>query len=318
MAGKQRRSDVDTEAALLVIEQEKLLEDSPRRRQEERERLIAHAHEMIGRIQGLEMVEKLATVSTLIWLKDMKESKLYRDLPNIGTWEEFCRYLKKDRRTVDEDIQNLNAFGEDFLETVASLRVGYRDLRRLRQLTHDGELVIDAEAIEIGGERVLLGPEYKEDLQALIERVIDEKNKALDDVQATVKAKERCLGEKEKEIQKLHKDLSKLEDKAAARGMTAEEDAFLTQMMSLRLRFDGYMQEGDPDAAMIGLADITPRMRAALISNLHYMKMQLLAAYDTAVMTYGNPTINPEVAEECEAFEQEYEAWMQSSQTIKA
>lgn len=158
----------------------------------------------------------------------------------------------------------------------------------------------------------------REEIKDLIEQVIVEKNNSLDDAQATVKAKERCLGEKEKEIQKLHKELSKLENKAAARGITAEEDAFLQQMKSLRLRFDGYILEADPDAAMIGITDITPRMRAALISNLQYMRMQTLAAYDTAIMTYGNPTINPEVAEECEAWEQEYETWTKQQQTSEA
>lgn len=317
MAGKQKRSDVDTEAALLMEGQEKLVDDSRRQQQEERERMIAECNRAIGRVQTANMFEKFASVSSLVWLKEVKDSKIYRDIPGVGTWENFCDSVGMSRQKVDLDLQNLEVLGEDFLLTCRGLSVGYRDLRKLRQLTHDGELVIDSEAIEIGGERVLLAPEYKEDLQSLIERVIDEKNKAIQDSQATVKAKERCLGEKEKEIQKLHKDLSKLEDKAAAKGMTAEEDAFLKQMMSLRLRFDGYMMEGDPDAAMTGLADITPRMRAALISNLHYMKMQMLAAYDTAVMTYGNPAINPEVAEECDAWESEYEAWTKQ-QAIEA
>ena len=318
MSNKRLKNDVDTETALLVIDQEKLLENSPRRQQEERDRLIAHTHQMIGQIKAADMFGKFANVSSLVWLQQVKESKIYRDLSGLGTWEDFCKYIGLSRQKVDLDLQNLATFGEEFLLTVSDLSVGYRDLRKLRQLTLDGELVIDAEAIEIGGERVLLSPEHKEDLQALIEHVIDKKNKALEGAQATVKAKERCLGEKEKEIQKLHKELSKLEDKAAARGMTAEEDAFLKQMMSLRLRFDGYMQEGDPDAAMTGLTDITPRMRAALISNLHYMKMQMLAAYDTAIMTYGNPAINPEVAEECAAWENEYEAWTNQQQTIEA
>ncbi|HEY3309876.1 MAG TPA: hypothetical protein VGJ93_15600 [Desulfuromonadaceae bacterium] len=305
MAVKSKKRDENSEVALLVVEQGKLLEDNPRRQQEERDRLIAHTHQMIGQIKAADMFGKFANVSSLIWLQQVKESKIYRDLPGLGTWEDFCKYIGLSRQKVDLDLQNLATFGEDFLLTVSGLSVGYRDLRKLRQLTHDGELIIDAEAIEIGGERVLLAPEYKEDLQTLIERVIDEKNKALEDAQATVKAKERCLGEKEKEIQKLHKELSKLEDKAAVKEMTAEEDAFLQKMKNLQMGFEGYMLKADPDAAMNGITEITPRMRAALISNLHYMRMLILAAYDTAVMTYGNPATNPEILEEYEAWEKQ-------------
>lgn len=317
MAGKPRRRDVDTEAALLVTEQEKLLDDSRHRQQEERERLIAHTHQMIGQIKAADMFGKFANVSSLVWLQQVKESKIYRDLSGGGTWDDFCKNIGLSRQKVDLDLQNLATFGEEFLLTVSGLSVGYRDLRKLRQLTHDGAIVIDAEAVEVGGERVPLTPEHKEDLQALIERVIDEKDKALNETQATLKAKDRRLEDKEKEIQKLHKELTKLEDRAAAREMTAEEDAFLKKMMALRIGFDGYMLKADPDAAMSGVTDITPRIRAALISTIHYMKMQVLAAYDTAVMTYGNPAINPEIAEECETFEQEYEAWV-TQQTDEA
>ena len=61
----------------------------------------------------------------------------------------------------------------------------------------------------------------------------------------------------------------------------------------------------DPDFVMGNAGDITPRMRAALIAALHEMKMNVLSAYDTAVMNYGSPGLNPEVLEEYEAWEKE-------------
>ena len=33
------------------------------------------------------------------------------------------------------------------------------------------------------------------------------------------------------------------------------------------------------------------------------MKMQILAAYDTAVLNYGSPGLNPEIMDEFEAWE---------------
>ncbi|MBI2354252.1 MAG: hypothetical protein HYV06_04335 [Deltaproteobacteria bacterium] len=318
MAGKLRVTDAQVEGVNEIYKTARAQADIEIAELKEKQNRIAAAHEVIGRVQAFRFVEKTMTVCVLVQIAQIKEMKTYRDLPKIGTWEDFCNYIGFSRQHIEDQLKNLAAFGEDFLQTVSGFGVGYREMRKLRQLTHDGTIVIDAEAVEIGGERVPLAPEHKEDLQALIERVIDEKDKALNEAQATLKAKDRRLEDKEKEIQKLHKELTKLEDKAAAGKMTAEEDSFLQKMKNLRMGFDGYMLKADPDAAMSGLTEITPRIRAALISNLQYMRMQALAAYDTAVMTYGNPTINPEVATECEAFEQEYEAWTKQQQTSEA
>ena len=307
MAGRQRKSDVDTETAILVVEQEKLLEDGPRQQQEERDRLIAQTHQMIGQIKAADMLGKFANVSSLVWLRQMKESKVYRDLPGFKTWEDFCNYIGLSRQKVDLDLQNLATFGEEFLLTVSSLSVGYRDLRKLRHLTHDGSIMIDAEAIEVGGERVPLAPEYKEDLQALIERVLDEKNKALADAN---KANDRLLEEKGKTIQARDKEIEELKVKAAAKKMTLNEAGFLQAMNRLRLCFDDdYMPEVNPETAMADLPEVTPRMRAALISTIDYMKMEISATYDAAINLYGNPALIPELDAEINAFVSDYEAW---------
>ncbi|MDD2853859.1 MAG: hypothetical protein PHY09_18380, partial [Desulfuromonadaceae bacterium] len=82
-----------------------------------REKRIAEAHEVIGRVQALSFIEKVTTVSSLVQLNKIKESKVYRDLPNIGTWEKYCDYLGWSRQKVDEDLRNLVTFGEGFLTT---------------------------------------------------------------------------------------------------------------------------------------------------------------------------------------------------------
>lgn len=145
--------------------------------QAEREKMIAQCHEVVGRVQAADMFVKLGTVASLVWLKEMKEAKIYRELPAIGTWDKFCDYLKKDRRTVDEDLQNLSTFGENFLETCRQLSIGYRELRKLRQLAQNGTVTIDAECITIGEETIPINVEHADDLQAAIERIIEAKTK---------------------------------------------------------------------------------------------------------------------------------------------
>jgi DNA-binding NarL/FixJ family response regulator len=258
----------------------------------EREQLIAQSHEMIGRIQGVEMIAKMATVSTLIWLRDVKAAKIYKDLPNIGTWDDFCKYLKKDRRTVDEDLQNLATFGEDFLETVASLQVGYRDLRKLRQLTHDGTIQVIDDAIEISGERIPLDADHKEDLQAAIEKVIEEQAVVKEELKAQKKAFDRVQDDTRKSMVKLQKELDKLTDQAAMKELSPEEDAVLQQIDNLHTTFMGYLLQ---IRTLVDAEDIPgPRAKSALIAFLNQARMELNAYYDTAYDRHAAPGMAPE------------------------
>ena len=182
------RKDIDTSTALAVIESEKQVQDTARLQQEEREMLIAQCFKAIGQVQTSNMFAKFATVSSLVWMKQVKENKTYRDIPGIGTWETFCDSVGMSRQKVDEDLMNLKAFGEEFMTTCQQLSVGYRDLRRLRHLSAEGVFLITDKTIEIAGEVIPLDADHKEDLQAAIERILDEKDLAIEDAQATIKA----------------------------------------------------------------------------------------------------------------------------------
>lgn len=289
--------DQATEAATEVVEMELAREVNVVNEQAERERRIAESYEIAGRIQAFTFVEKVVTVSTLVQLKKMKESKVYRDLPNIGTWDKYCQYLGLDRHSIDQQLLNLAVFGEGFLETCHQFSIGYRDLRKLRQLTHDGGVVIDAEAVEIDGERIPLTPDHREDLQAALERVIETNAKIIADKDATIKAKEKVLKDKQTLIERQARELTKLEDEAAAAEMTPIEEAFVRKMENLRVSFDGYMLKVDPERCELSFTEErTARMAAAYLTTLDYMRKQLLVAYDVAQDLYGSITMSPEEA----------------------
>jgi len=187
-----------TELELATLQDERGAEDLRSVEQKERERLIAQCHETIGRIQGVGMIGKLATVASLVWLSQVKETKIYKDIPSIGSWEKFCESVGMSRRKVDEDLQNLSAFGEDFLATVASFNVGYRELRQLRQLTYDGTVAVDAECITIGGERIPIDEDHHDDLQLAIERILEDKLKMNDRVEKLEKNLDGAVKEETK------------------------------------------------------------------------------------------------------------------------
>lgn len=285
---RMTRTDADTEAALEVVEMERKQEELKRMEQEEKERLIAQSHEMAGQIKAAAMFSKFGDVSRLVWLKQVKDTKSYRA---IGTWDNYCEYLGLDRRTVDENIQNLRAFGEDFLETVAKMSVGYRELRKLRQLTQNGDVIIDAEYVTIGEEKIPLSTDSAEDLQAAIEGLLEYKNRMIDDQAATLKSKDKVLKDKEKLIQRQARELSVLEGKAEAKGLTPEEDAILQKLDNARTTIDGFLMQFDPEKNPLP-ENATVRMRAKLMHTLDYFKRIIHATYDTAADLYGDPEMD--------------------------
>lgn len=220
--------------------------------QAERERLIAQCHEVIGRVQAADVFAKMATVSSLVWLKEMKEAKIYRDLPEIGTWDNFCKYIGKDRRTVDEDLQNLAVLGESFLETCRQLSIGYREMRQLRQLKYDGDsfqMSDDGKTVVIEGEAISLGEDAAPEIEAALEKLL-EKNKNLrerntrleKDLKGAVKEEVAGLTAEKKALVERVKALEPFEPKAddrewAIKGMERIEEA----AAALQLAIAGFL-----------------------------------------------------------------------------
>ena len=115
---------------------------------------IAEAHEAMGMVRAFGFVNKLLTVGTLKVMREVKEAKKYKglvtyidgELTTVGSWEEFCKACGLTRQKVDEDLQNLSKFGEEFLETSQRLGLGYREMRKLRQLPEEARAeIVDAD-----------------------------------------------------------------------------------------------------------------------------------------------------------------------------
>lgn len=115
----------------------------------------------IGQLEAFDFINKLLTVSSLKIIQKIKETKSYKglvykgidsELLTVSNWEEFCvNKLKIPRATVDDRLLNLNQLGEEFFEASQRIGLGYRELRKLRQLpAEQQQLVIENEAIEAG------------------------------------------------------------------------------------------------------------------------------------------------------------------------
>jgi hypothetical protein len=284
MAGKLDL-DPDSAAAMEMRRMERLQEETASLEQKKREKTIAEVYKVVGRIQTGKLVEKFTFVSTLVWLKEIKESKFYRDLPHVGTWETFCEYLGMSRRKVDEDIQNLKVFGEEFLAMCRQFSVSYRDLRRLRYATCEGDLVINSGEIVLGDDKIPLTPEHAEDIEAAILGLLDVKQKKIDEQAITLKAKDRIIKGKDEVINKQEGEITKHEKHLHQTKLHPGEEAFLQELSQIKGAFD--LWEGRLNLDVVDLHEASPKMRAEYIATLEYIAEIIDDLYQSAVDVYG-------------------------------
>ncbi len=104
-------------------------------------------NQLLGQAQMADAFAKFSVTVTTSKLAFVKENKLYRALKGqksrdghgflSGTWQEFCGILGRSVEQVDEDIRNLRQFGEEALESMSRMGIGYRELRQYRRLPED-------------------------------------------------------------------------------------------------------------------------------------------------------------------------------------
>ncbi|PTZ12347.1 hypothetical protein [Pseudomonas aeruginosa] len=153
--------------------------------QEERDLL----NQLLGQAQMAGAFEEFSRTVRTSKLAYVKENKLYRALAGrssphgaenlSGTWEEFCNLLGRSVDQVDRDIANLRAFGEEALESMSRMGIGYRELRQYRKLPDDQKTALievaktgDKEAfVDLAEEMIAKHSKEKEDLRAKLEDV---------------------------------------------------------------------------------------------------------------------------------------------------
>ena len=184
---------------------------------------IAEAHEAMGMLKAFNFVGKLLTVGSLKILADIKETKKYKGLVTyidgklltVGSWEQYVTACGLGVKKVDEDLRNLTVFGEDFLETSQRLGLGYREMRKLRQLPDDARAeIIDADYSETADKEELL--EKIEDLTARHAKEKAELETELKRKSADYDAQSLVLADKNKKINELDLKLADKELKLKA------------------------------------------------------------------------------------------------------
>ena len=204
---------------------------------EEREALIAEASRLTGRVEAFNVTSKFVTVTTLLTIKNIKESGVYKELPNIKTWADYCKSIGFSREKIDLDLQNLNTFGEEFMVTSYQLGLGYRDLRSLSKQVKSGSLEVKDSEVIIDGEVIPLDDkdELRDALDTLLKskyKEIEEKDKLLKDkemqlevVRETKDGFARRMDKAEEEAAKYKKEIEKLKNNKPSFKNVSDVDA---------------------------------------------------------------------------------------------
>lgn len=181
-------------------------------------------NQILGQAQMASAFEQFSRTVRTSKLAHIKENKLYRALRGQkiphgaeileGTWEEFCGLLGSSVDQIDRDIANLKVFGEEALESMSRMGIGYRELRQYRRLPEDEKLAL-IEVAKTGDKDSFL------DLaETIIAKHAHEKEaleKRADEAQANYEAqlkvshmKEKLINEQQREAAKLRRRLDTL------------------------------------------------------------------------------------------------------------
>lgn len=180
-------------------------------------------NQLLGQIQMSDAFSKFSLTVSSTKLAYVKENQLYKNLKGKktangsqllqGTWEEFCQLLNISRQKADFDIANLRAFGEEALESMTRMGIGYRELRQFRKLPEDEKQAL----IEVAKEGDKEG--FAEVAETIMAKHAKEKEalaKQLEDSKASYEALSKVTEQKSRALDKSNTELEKTKKKIAA------------------------------------------------------------------------------------------------------
>jgi hypothetical protein len=173
-------------------------------------------NQLLGQAQMAGAFEEFSRTVRTSKLAFVKENKLYRAIAGRksphgaeilnGTWDEFCALLGRSVDQVDRDIANLRAFGEEALDSMSRMGIGYRELRQYRRLPEDQQAAL-IEVAKAGDKDAFL--DLAEEVIAKHAKEKEELTQRLDEVNADYEAQGEVMAKKTKELDSTKQELEK-------------------------------------------------------------------------------------------------------------
>lgn len=186
--------------------------------------------QLLGQAQMAGVFEAFSRTVRTSKLAFVKEKKLYRGLAGrksphgaqvlSGTWEEFCGLLGRSVDQVDRDIANLRAFGEEALDSMSRMGIGYRELRQYRRLPQDQQAAL-IEVAKAGDKEAFV--DLAEEMIAKHTQEKELLGRRLDEMKADYTAQSEVMAKNTGELDKARRELEVSRKRIQA--MSADEVA---------------------------------------------------------------------------------------------
>lgn len=179
-------------------------------------------NQLLGQAQMAEAFSKFSKTVLVSKLAFVKENKLYQQLGGkrakdgleySGTWAEFCNLLGWTPEHANEAISNLRNFGEEALESMSRMGIGYRELRQFRRLPDDQKTAL-IEVAKTGDKDSFL--ELAEDLIAKHAKEKESLTQRAEEAEANLEARSRVLEDKNSKIDQLTEEVAKIKKRVKA------------------------------------------------------------------------------------------------------
>ncbi len=216
-------------------------------------------NQLMGQVQMANSFARFADVVSLTKLAHIKETRMYKalagkkgvdpdgnEIADVGTFDGFCKALGLSRSKVDEDLSNLKAFGEEALNNLNAIGIGYREMRKYRRLPEDQKEAL-LEVAKAGDKETFV--ELAEEIIAKGAKDKDELQKQLDEKTADYEAQSDLMHTTAMDLTETRMDLEKTKrgfqmlkpDEKVTKAREAIEDpmeAIELDLKNLRTGFD--------------------------------------------------------------------------------
>lgn len=193
-------------------------------------------NQLLGQAQMADAFAKFSKTVFISKLAFVKENKLYQSIAKNktedglqlkGTWEEFCNLLGWAPQHANEAIANLSSFGEEALESMSRMGIGYRELRQFRRLPEDQKSAL-IEVAKDGDKTALL---------ELAEEMIAKHAKEKEDLKIDLDISRQTVAEKKEEIDNLKNERDDFRARLTRRAATETPD---TEGVSIETEVAGF------------------------------------------------------------------------------
>jgi hypothetical protein len=173
------------------------------------------ANQLLGQTQMANAFAKFSKTVNVSKLAFIRENKLYRSLKGMkiangslfsGTWDDYCKLLGTTSDKAEIDISNLKAFGEEALESMSAMGIGYRDMRQYRKLPEDQKLAL-IEVAKAGDKESFV--ELAEEIIAKHAKEKEASAAALQKAEETLESKDRMIAQKNERIDSMAVELER-------------------------------------------------------------------------------------------------------------